>query len=105
MGFSIHCSTGTYAEIEQLRSGLEYVGIVRDGMDFPWFAVLVDDPGFYTVLCRCHYQDDYHISAVSTHYILFPDLESWQEIQEPFNLREHFGDMIKGDAPSSCTMP
>lgn len=47
-------------------------------MIFPWFSVLADDPGFYT---------------------LFPDLESWQETQEPFNLREHFGDIIKDDAP------
>jgi len=28
-----------------------------------------------------------------------PGLESWQETQEPSNLREHFGDIIKDDAP------
>ncbi|MCI6205764.1 MAG: hypothetical protein MR654_02445 [Corynebacterium glucuronolyticum] len=50
-------------------------------MIFPWFSVLADAPGFYTTL--------------------FPDLESWQETQEPFNLREQFGDFIKDDAPGS----
>ena len=77
-GFSFQCDTGTSVEIKQLRTSLEYVGLVRDGMIFPWFSVLADDPGFYT---------------------LFPDLESWQETQEPFNLREHFGDNIKEEDP------
>lgn len=68
-------------------------------MIFPWFSVLADDPGFYTTLTQRHYQEDYHLSAIAQDYTLFPDLESWQETQEPFNLREHFGDIIKDDAP------